>query len=407
MNRMLFSRHTIAAAVLAGVALSAGAAGISDGKVKIGVLSDMSGLYSDSGGRGSVEAAKMAIEDFGGKVLGKPIELVFADHQNKADVGVMLARQWWDAEGVDMIVDMNNSAVASGINTLAKERNKMAISTGAMSTALTNEFCAPTAVHYTIDSYSLANAAVGSMLKQGKKDWFILGVDYSYGKVTAGIITEFVKEGGGRILGTAFHPISNSDFSSFLMQAQASGAQAVALTNATQDTVNTIKAAAEFGMTSKQTFVPQLVYINDIHGLGLKLGQGLTFVTGYYWDRNEQSREWAKKYQARMKKMPSMNQASVYSAVTIYLKAIEAAGTDDGLAVSQQLRKMKINDVFSQNGYVREDGRMVHDLFLVQVKSPAESKEPWDYYKVIDTIAGDKAFQPLSKSTCYLVTKKP
>ncbi|QNP48276.1 ABC transporter substrate-binding protein [Diaphorobacter aerolatus] len=401
-----FSQNVAVIAVLTGTTLAAGAAGISDDKVKIGVLSDMSGQYSDSGGRGSIEAARMAIEDFGGNVAGKPIELVFADHQNKADIGGARARQWWDAEGVDMIVDMNNSAIAAAVNTLAKERNKMAINTGAASTGLTNEFCAPTAVHYTMDSYSLANAAVGSMLKQGKKEWFILAVDYSYGKVTAGIITDFVKEGGGRILGTAFHPFNASDFSSFLVQAKDSGAQVVALANATQDTVNSIKTAAEFGMMSKQTFVPQLVYINDIHGLGLKLGQGLTFATGYYWDRNEQSREWAKKYQARMKKMPSMNQASVYSAVTTYLKAVQAAGTDEGLPVSQQLRKMKIDDVFSQNGYVREDGRMVHDMFLVQVKSPAESRGPWDYYKVIDTIPGDKAFQPLSKSTCYYVTKK-
>lgn len=402
----LFFRNIMTAAMLTGVALSAGAAGISDDKVKIGVLTDMSGLYSDSGGRGSVEAAKMAIEDFGGKVLGKPIELVFADTQNNADVSMTRVRQWWDTEGVDMVVDINNSAVASAVNTLAKERNKMVIATGALSSGLTNEFCAPTAVHYTADSYALANAAVGSMLKQGKKDWFILAVDYAYGKVTSGVITNFVQKDGGRVLGTVFHPINASDFSSFLMQAQASNAQVVALANATQDMVNSIKTAAEFGMTSKQTFVPQLVYITDIDSLGLKLGQGLTFAAAYYWDRNAQSREWARKFQARMKKMPTMNQASVYSAVTTYLKAVEAAGTDDGLTVSQQLRKMKINDMFSQNGYVREDGLMVHDVFLVQVKSPAESKERWDYYKVIDTIPGDKAFQPLSESTCYFVKKK-
>ncbi|MEN5181099.1 ABC transporter substrate-binding protein [Comamonas testosteroni] len=394
------------AAMLACASLAAQAAGISDDKVKIGVLTDMSGQYADSGGKGSVEAAKMAIEDFGGKVQGKPIELVFADHQNKADIGGTKARQWWDAEGVDMIMDLNNSAIAGAVFTLAKERNKVAISTGALSTGLTNEFCAPTTVHYTVDSYSLGKSAVESIMAQGKKDWFILAVDYAYGKVTATTVTDFVKESGGKVLGTVYHPFNASDFSSFMMQAQASKAQVVALANATQDTVNSIKTAREFGMTRNITFVPQLIYINDAHAMGLELGQGLTFATAFYWDRNDESRAWSQKYQARMKKMPSMNQASVYSAVTQYLKAIDAAGTDEGLAVTNQLKKMKINDVFSQNGYVREDGRMVHDMFLAQMKSPKESKGPWDYYKILDTIPGDKAFQPLSKSTCSLVTKK-
>ena len=397
---------TAVAAMLACASLAAQAADISDDKVKIGVLTDMSGQYADSGGKGSVEAARMAIEDFGGKVQGKPIELVFADHQNKADIGGTKARQWWDAEGVDMIMDLNNSAIAGAVFTLAKERNKVAISTGALSTGLTNEFCAPTTVHYTVDSYSLGKSAVESIMAQGKKDWFILAVDYAYGKVTAATVTDFVKESGGKVLGTVYHPFNASDFSSFMMQAQASKAQVVALANATQDTVNSIKTAREFGMTKNITFVPQLIYINDAHAMGLELGQGLTFATAFYWDRNDESRAWSKKYQARMKKMPSMNQASVYSAVTQYLKAIDAAGTDEGLAVTNQLKKMKINDVFSQNGYVREDGRMVHDMFLAQMKSPKESKGPWDYYKILDTIPGDKAFQPLSKSTCSLVTKK-
>jgi len=397
---------TAVAAMLACASLAAQAAGISDDKVKIGVLTDMSGQYADSGGKGSVEAARMAIEDFGGKVQGKPIELVFADHQNKADIGGTKARQWWDAEGVDMIMDLNNSAIAGAVFTLAKERNKVAISTGALSTGLTNEFCAPTTVHYTVDSYSLGKSAVESIMAQGKKDWFILAVDYAYGKVTAATVTDFVKESGGKVLGTVYHPFNASDFSSFMMQAQASKAQVVALANATQDTVNSIKTAREFGMTKNITFVPQLIYINDAHAMGLELGQGLTFATAFYWDRNDESRAWSQKYQARMKKMPSMNQASVYSAVTQYLKAIDAAGTDEGLAVTNQLKKMKINDVFSQNGYVREDGRMVHDMFLAQMKSPKESKGPWDYYKILDTIPGDKAFQPLSKSTCSLVAKK-
>lgn len=397
---------TAAAAMLACAGMSTQAAGLSGDKVRIGVLSDMSGQYSDSGGRGGVEAAKMAIEDYGSKVLGKPVELVFADHQNKADIGGAKARQWWDAEGVDMIVDLNNSAIAGAVFTLAKERNKIAIATGALSPALHNDLCAPTTVHYTVDSYSLGKTAVQSMLDQGKKDWFILAVDYSYGKVTAETVSNFVKEGGGKVLGTVFHPFNAGDFSSFMMQAQASKAQAVALANGTQDTVNSIKAAREFGMMKNQVFVPQLVYITDAHAMGLQLGQGLTFATAFYWDRNDASRNWSKKYFERMKKMPTMNQASIYSAVTQYLKAVEAAGTDDGLTVSKQLKSVKINDTFAQNGHVREDGLMVHDMFLAQIKAPNESKAPWDYYKILDTIPGDKAFMPLSKSTCPLVTKK-
>lgn len=397
---------TACAAMLACATLAAQAASISDDKVKIGVLTDISGQYSDSGGAGSVEAAKMAVEDFGAKVLGKPVEVIFADHLNKADVGGAKARQWWDTEGVDMIIDLNNSAIAGAVFGLAKERNKVAISTGAISTALTNEFCGPTSIHYTVDSYSLAKSAVGSILAQGKKDWYTIAVDYSFGKVTAATVADFVKEDGGKMLGTIYHPFNASDFSSFMMQAKSSKAQVVALANATQDTVNSIKAAREFGMTKDMTFVPQLVYINDAHAMGLEVGQGLTFATAFYWDRNDASRAWSKKFQARMKKMPSMNQASIYSAVTQYLKAVEAAGTDEGVAVVSQLKKVKINDMFSQNGYVREDGRMVHDMFLAQMKSPKESKGPWDYYKILDTIPGDKAFQPLSKSTCSLVAKK-
>lgn len=397
---------TAAAAMLACAGMSAQAAGLSDDKVTIGVLSDMSGQYSDSGGRGSVEAAKMAIEDYGSKMLGKPVELVFADHQNKADIGGAKARQWFDAEGVDMIIDMNNSAIAGAVFTLAKERNKVAIATGALSPTLHNDFCAPTTLHYTVDSYSLAKTAVRGILDQGKKDWFIVAVDYVFGKAGAEAVTKFVKEGGGKVVGTVFHPFNASDFSSFIMQAQASKAQAVALSNGTQDMVNSIKAAREFGLTKNQVFVPQIVYITDAHSMGLQTGQGLTFATAFYWDRNDASRNWSKKYFERMKKMPTMNQASVYSAVTQYLKAIEAAGTDDGPAVSKQLKSMKINDTFAQNGYVREDGLMVHDMFLAQIKAPSESKAPWDYYKILGTIPGDQAFAPLSESTCPLVAKK-
>ncbi|QIL80261.1 ABC transporter substrate-binding protein [Diaphorobacter sp. HDW4A] len=379
------------------------AAGISDDVVKIGVLSDMSGLYADTAGRGSVEAARMAIQDFGGTVLGKKIELVFADHQNKADVGATAARNWFDREGVDLIVDLNNSSVAVAVNNLARERNKMVMNTGGASDILTNEHCAATAIHYTYDSYALGNSAVRGILAQGKKDWYIIGVDYAFGKAMTANLNEFVGEGGGRIVGATYHPLNASDFSSFLLQAQSSKASVIALANATADTVNTIKAANEFGITKKQTVVPTIMFINDVHALGLKQGQGMVFATGFYWDRTPESRQWARRFFEKMKKMPSMVHAGGYSAVTQYLKAVQATGTDDGLAVAKQLKSMPITDFFSQNGKVREDGRMVHDMYLVEVKKPEESQYPWDYYKVLKTIPGDQAFKPLVKSTCKLL----
>ena len=378
---------------------------VSDETVKIAVLSDMSSLYADGAGKGSVEAARMAIADFGGTVLGKKVELVSADHQNKADVGATKARQWFDNEGVDLIIDMNNSSVAIAVNGLARERNKMIMNTGAVSTALTNEHCGPTLVHYTYDTYAMTNAAVKGMLEQGQKEWFIISVDYAGGKAMAATAAEFVTAGGGKIVGSVAHPLNASDFSSYVAQAMASKAQVVTLANATNDTVNTIKAAYDFGLTKTQVIVPQLMFINDIHGLGLKYGQGMSFATAFYWDRTPESRAFGKRYFERMKKMPSMIQAGAYSAVTQYLKAVQAAGTDDGLKVASQLKSMKLEDMFSQNGYVREDGRMVHDMYVVQVKKPEESKAPWDYYKMVSTIPGDQAYRPLSKSTCSLVKK--
>ena len=394
-----------AAGCAVGLALcgAAHAAGVSDDVVRIGVLSDMSGLYADTSGKGSVEAARMAIQDFGGTVLGKKIDLVWADHQNKADIGASHARNWFDREGVDLILNLNNSSVAVAVNNLARERNKMVINTGGASDILTNEHCATTAIHYTYDSYAMGNSAVHGILAQGKKEWFIIGVDYAFGKAMTANLTDFLAEGGGRIVGSTYHPLNASDFSSFLLQAQASKASVIALANATSDTVNTIKAANEFGITKKQTVVPTLMFINDVHALGLKQGQGMVFATAFYWDRTPESRTWARRYFEKMKKMPSMVQAGDYSAVTQYLKAVQAAGSDDGLAVAKQLKSMPINDFFAQNGKVREDGRMVHDMYLVEVKKPDESKYPWDYYKVLSTVPGDKAFRPLSKSTCKLV----
>lgn len=388
-----------------GMALAGQAAAqkLSDDKVRVGVLSDMSGLYADTAGRGSVEAARMAIEDFGGQVLGRPIELVSGDHQNKADIGASLARTWYDRDGVDAIFDMNNSAVALSVVNLARERQKLSINTGGASVALTNEACAPTSVHYTYDTYALANGAAQGVSRQGGKTWYLIGVDYAFGKAMAANMTEFVGELQGKVIGSVFHPLNASDFSSYVLQAQASGADTIALANATSDTVNAVKAARQFGVSPKQRVVPMLMFINDVHALGLAQAQGMTFATGFYWDRTPESRAWARRYFERMKKMPSMIQAGAYSAVTHYLKAVQAAGTDDGATVAAKMKAMPVNDFFAQGGTIRADGRMVHDMYLVSVKKPAESKYPWDYYTVLSTIPGDKAFQPLSKSKCPLV----
>ena len=405
--RYSIATRRLGAALAASLACAAPvqAQNISDDVVRIGVLSDMSGLYADTAGRGSVEAARMAVEDFGAKVLGKNIEVVWADHQNKADIGSTRAREWFDREGVDLIIDINNSAVAVAVNNLARERNKLVMNTGGASDILTNEHCAPTAIHYTYDSYALANGAVHGILAQGKKDWFIVGVDYAFGKAMTANITEFLQAGGGRVVGSTFHPLNASDFSSFLLQAQASKAPVIALANATSDTVNTIKAANEFGISKRQTVVPSLMFINDVHALGLRHGQGMVLATGFYWDRTDETRQWSRRFFEKLKKMPSMIHAGAYSAVTQYLKAVQATQSDDGLAVAKYLKSTPLKDFFAQNGKVREDGRMVHDMFLIEVKKPEESKYPWDYYKVLSTIPGDQAFRPLSKSTCSLVKK--
>lgn len=381
------------------------AADLTDGKVVIGVLSDMSGPYADVGGKGSVEATRMAIEDFGGKVLGKPIELVSADHQHKTDVGASIVRNWFDREGVDAIVDLNNTSVALAVNNLAVERDRVTLMTGTASLIMTNENCTPNSIHYVYDTYSAAHGVVKAMSDLGKKSWFVLAADYAYGKGVAASLKEFTEETGAKLVGTVFHPLNSPDLSSFLLQAQASKADVIALGNASSDTVNSIKTARQFGLTSNQSVVPLLMYIQDVHSLGLQEAQNLSFVTGFYWDRTPETRAWSRRFFERTKQMPSQIQAGAYSAVTNYLKAIDAAGTDKGKAVVAKMKETAINDMFAQGGKVRADGRMVHDMYLVQVKTPAESKAPWDYYKVLATIPGDEAFQPLSKSKCSLVAK--
>ncbi len=385
---------------------AAAAGAISGDVVKIGVLTDMSGLYADLGGQGSVEAARMAVADFGGKVLGKNIEVLGADHQNKADVGAQKAREWFDQQGVDMITDALNSAVGIAVTKVAGEKKRILMDVGAASTRLTNEDCNPYTVHYAYDTYALANGTGNAIVKQGGKSWFFLTADYAFGHSLEQDTANVVKASGGTVAGAVRHPLNAADFSSFLLQAQASKAQIVGLANAGGDTINAIKAANEFGITKNQKLAGLLVFITDIHALGLATTQGMFLTDGWYWDLNDETRKFGRRYFDKMKKMPTMVQAGVYSSTLTYLKAVQAAGTDNADTVMAQLKKTKINDMFAKNGYVRADGRMIHDMYLMEVKKPAESKYPWDYYHVRATIPGEQAYQPLSLSRCPMITKK-
>ena len=379
---------------------------ISDGVVKIGMLEDMSSIYADITGVGAVTAAKMAVEDFGGKVLGKPIEVIAADHQNKPDIASATAREWFDNQHVDALMDVAASATALAAIDVAKTKNKIVVLNGPGAARITNEACTPVSIHYTYDNYALSHGTGAAMVKAGYDTWFFLTADYAFGhdleQITAGV----VKASGGHVLGSVKVPINTSDFSSALLQAQSSKAKVIGLANAGADTTNSIKQAAEFGVVQGgQKLAGLLVFINDINSLGLQTAQGMLLTNAFYWDRDEESRAWAQRYFQRMSKMPNMAQAGIYSATTHYLKAVQAAGTDDTQAVMEKMRSMPINDFFAKNGKIREDGRMVHDMYLYEVKKPAESKGPWDYYKLVATIPADQAFQPLSESKCPLVKK--
>ena len=378
---------------------------ISGDVVKIAVLSDMSGVYSDIGGKGSVVAAQMAVDTFGGKVLGKPIEVVSADHQNKADIGANKAREWFDTQGVDLIVDVPNSGVAIAVSKVANEKHKLFIVSGAGSSRLTNEDCNPYTIHYVYDTYATGGVTGRAVVQHGGNSWYFITADYAFGHSLQDDTTRAVKAAGGQVLGSVLHPLSAADFSSYLLQAQASKAKVIGLANAGGDTINSIKTAAEFGINKTQTLAGLLVYITDVNSLGLQAAQGMYVAESFYWDMNDETRKFGKAFQAKMGKMPNMSQAGVYSSVLQYLKAIQATGTDDADAVVKKLRETPLNDVFVKNGKVRPDNRMVHDFYLFQVKSPGESKYPWDYYKLISTISADQAFQPLSESRCPLMKK--
>jgi len=380
---------------------------ISDDAVKIGLLLDMSGPYADITGPNSVAAAQMAIDDFGGKVLGKKIELLSADTLNKPDITAALAREWFDSKKLDAIMDVAATAPSLAALEVARPRNKIVVLTSPASARLTNEACTPTSVHWTYDTYALAHGTGKAAVKQGFDSWFFVTADYTFGTDLEKDVTRVVREGGGKVLGSVRAPLNTLDFSSFLLQAQASKAKIIALANGGNDTVNSIKQAQEFGVVQGgQKLAGMLIFLSDIHSLGIDKAQGLVLTTAFYWDRDEASRAWSKRYFGKTGRMPSMSQAGTYSATMHYLKAVQAAGTDATDAVMKKMRETPVNDFFATNGRIREDGRMVHDMYLAEVKSPSDSKGPWDYYKILQTIPGDEAFQPLSESRCPLV-KKP
>lgn len=373
--------------------------------VKVGLLIDMSGSYSDLAGPGSVIAGRMAVEDFGGKVLGKPIELVVADSQNKADIASTKAREWFDTGNVDAVLDLVPTNVALAVMEVAAQKNKIAVVVGSASTPITNEKCTATSMHWMYDTYSSSIGVGRALAKKGNDTWFFVTADYAFGKALEKDVSDVVAAAGGKVVGAVRHPLNAQDFSSVLLQAQGSKAKVVGLANAGGDAVNAIKQASEFGLTRNQIVAPLLLFISDVHSLGLPAAQGLFLTEGFYWDRNEQTRAWSRRFFEKHKRMPTMAQAGVYSAVTHYLKSVKAAGTDGTDAVLRKMRDTPVQDVVIPNGKIREDGRLVHDMLLLQVKKPAESKAPWDYYHVRDVIPADQAFRPLAQSACPLVKK--
>ena len=375
---------------------------VSGDTIKIGFLSDMSGVYSDVDGQGGAEAIKMAIADAGVVLAGKKVEFVSADHQNKADIAASKAREWFDQQGVDLLIGGTNSGANLAMAKIAAEKKKVFISIGAGSSRLTNEECTPYTVHYAYDTVALARGTGGTIVKQGGKSWYFLTADYAFGASLEKDTSEVVKAAGGKVLGSVKHPLSASDFSSFLLQAQASKAQILGLANAGGDAINSIKAANEFGLTKNMKLAGLLIFINDIHSLGLNMTQGMYLTDGWYWDLNAETRAWSKRYFDKMKKEPSMLQAADYSAAANYLKAVKAVGSDDTDKVMAYLKANKINDMFTKNGEIRPDGRMVHDMYLMEVKKPSESKYPWDYYKVVATVPGAQAYVTKAETKCAL-----
>src|SRR5215216_4507264 len=366
------------------------------GVVRIGILNDQSGPYADFGGKTSVDAARMAVEDVGGKVLGEPIEIIIGDHQNKPDVASAIARRWFEVDGVSAIAELTNSAVALAVQNIAKEQGKVTLFTGPATTRLTNEDCSPTGFHWAFDTYSQAVGTARAVVAEGGKSWFLLVADYAFGRQMANDLNKVIKTSGGTVVGEVRHPLNTNDFSSFLLQAQSSKAQIVGLANAGADTINSVKQASEYRIAaSGQKLAGLVVVISDIHALGLPTAGGLVFTTAFYWDMNDTTRAWSKRFFEQTGRMPGMVQAGTYSAVLHYLKAIAATGSIEGKAVAAKMRELPIDDFFGK-GQIREDGRMMHDMYLVEVKTPSESKATWDYYKILRRIPAEEAAQPLS-----------
>lgn len=402
----MLQRHSLVLATT--LALSAGLAQaeITDGVIRIGVLNDMSGTYADLSGPGSVTAARMAVDDFGAADKGMKVEIVSADHQNKPDVGSNIVRQWFDVDNVDMVVDVPTSSVALAVNEIVRDANKVFLVSGAATTDLTGKACSPNTVHWTYDTYSLAYGTGRAVVETGGDTWFFLTADYAFGHALENDTSEVVRANGGKVLGSVAHPFPANDFSSFLLQAQASGAKVIGLANAGADTTNAIKQAAEFGIVQAgQRLAALLMFITDVHSLGLETAQGLQLTSAWYWDMNDANRAFADAFAAEMDgQRPTMVHAGVYSAVTHYLKAIEALDADgDGKAVVAKMKEMPTSDKLFGEGSIREDGREIHPMYLFEVKSPDESSEPWDYYKLRATIPADEAFRPLAEGNCPLV----
>lgn len=403
----VLKRIALAASAACGltVAATAAHAQVSGDVVRIGIITDMSGLYADIDGAGGVEAIKMAVADMKGAAAGKKVEVIFADHQNKADVAASKAREWFDTQGVDMLVGGTNSGANLAMAKVAAEKKKTFISIGAASARLTNEDCTPYTIHYAYDTVALANGTGNAVVKSGGKTWYFLTADYAFGASLQNDTSSVVTKAGGTIVGSVKHPLSASDFSSFLLQAQSSKAQILGLANAGGDTINSIKAANEFGVTKTMKLAGLLMFINDIHALGLKATEGMYLTDGWYWNQSAESRAWSRRFFEKMKRMPSMIQAADYSATMHYLKAIEAAKTDDADKVIAQMKATPVNDMFAKGGKIGPDGRHRYDMYLMQVKAQSASTEPWDYYNVIQKIPGDDAYTKLADSKCPLVKK--
>ena len=390
-----------AAAALFGATTPAQAQ-ISGDVIRIGFITDMASLYADIDGPGGVEAVRMAVADMGGAINGKKIEVLFADHQNKADIAASKAREWFDTQGMDMLIGGTNSATALAMAKVAAEKKKPFLAVGPGSSALTNEQCSPYTVHWAYDTVALAKGTGGAVVKAGGKTWFFLTADYAFGAALQADTTRVVEAAGGKVLGSVRHPLGATDFSSFLLQAQASKAEILGLANAGGDTINAVKAANEFGVTKSMKLAGLLVFINDIHALGLKTTQGMYLTDSWYWNQSPDARAWSRRFFDKIKRMPSSVQAGDYSVALNYLQAVKATGTDDGDKIMEHLRKTKINDMYAKNGYIRPDGRMVHEMYLMQVKKPEQSTEPWDYYNVVAKIPGDEAFTTKAESKCAL-----